>query len=108
LAGGAITGLLVGVGTFAERAASASGELGERNQRTLSSIACRDVGAAWTDAASGFARPLCDIGAIENNSAFDAADYVLDLSNRYFIYNKSRMPGSWLDNTSPSYSSFTN
>jgi Putative DNA-binding domain len=97
VAGGAILCALVCLGSFLQRAISLSTELAERNQQTVARIPCRESGSAWTDAAEGVHPPSCDISAIENDPAFQAAEYVVDRRNRYFIYNKGHLPGFWMD-----------
>jgi hypothetical protein len=72
---------------------SESAALSDRNQQTLARISCRGTGPAWTEADDRSALPGCDISAVENDPAFQAADYVLDRRNRYFIYNKGHLAG---------------
>src|SRR6266436_6070975 len=97
LVGGALACVLAFLGGFLHRAISVSAELREKNEHTISRIICRDLGPAWTDASQGADRPICDITVIETDQAFESADYVLDRSNHFFIYNKGRLPGFWLD-----------
>lgn len=97
LAGGAAVCVLVCLGSFLQRTLSESAELGNRNRETLGRIKCREAGPAWTEVDDRTSLPTCNISAIENDPAFQSADYVLDRRNRYFIYNKGHLPGFWLN-----------
>jgi len=76
LAGGVgLSGALLLAG-FAQQYLSAYQELGEKNQRTLTNIHCKEGGdPTANDLTSG---QTCDLTAIENDQEFERADYVLD------------------------------
>jgi hypothetical protein len=97
VAAGTAVCVVVCAGSFLQRALSESAALNERNQQTLDRIICHEAGRAWTQMDDRSAPPACDISAVENDPAFESADYVLDRRNRYFIYNKGHLAGFWLN-----------
>lgn len=103
LAAGTVFGLVALIASFAHRALSIASELDDRNRQTLSRIACDAASPAWVSVDSAPSTPPCDITSIENDLAFEPADYVLDPRNRYFIYNKGYLDGYWLNRSDVSF-----
>jgi hypothetical protein len=89
LAGGGLVCILICCATVIQQAVSLAGELDERNQQTLERIPCHAV-STQTDAQS--AARNCDLSAIENDEAFEAADYVLDRRVNFYILSDASWP----------------